>query len=592
MCFDHDDVTCLDADVLLGFVEGRLGPDALSETDAHLATCVDCREVVALLAKGSAPHRLVVDARPGDKVGRYVLREQLGRGAMGVVYAAWDPELDRAIAIKLLRPDLGDRASGVARARLIEEGRAIAQLAHPNVVAVHDVGEVAGGVFIAMELVDGGSLASWAADKTSDEIIAAVEQAARGIAAAHRAGIVHRDVKPANLLVGKDGRVRVVDFGLAQRPEAEPSLDGVIVGTPLYMAPETIAGADADARSDQYGLAASLYEALARAKPFTARTLAQLAREKQARTLAKPRRRVPPRVLAAIERGLQPDPAARWPSLDLFADRLASHVHRRRRYAIYATAATSLAAVGFAAAVIASRGASDRCGHGAEQLAEVWNPARAAVLRAALGEAGNAVTSRFERYGDTWTAGYRRVCEATHVRGEQSDALLDVRMRCLDARRHQLDALATVLATRTDRETRANAVAAAESLSPVTDCDRTQSLATIVQPPPQLARAVAAADAIVDEAEALQRSGHYADALAKLATVDPRPLEGARSRRGSAFCAAWCSTSSAGTRRPRRRCSLPRAPAPTRATISPPHERGRCSSGSLAIWKADRPTVS
>ncbi|HEU0037307.1 MAG TPA: serine/threonine-protein kinase [Kofleriaceae bacterium] len=529
------DAMCLDAEMLLGFVEGRLDGDALTATDAHLATCGDCREVVALLAKGTAPPRAVVDATTGDKVGRYELREQLGRGAMGVVHAAWDPELDRKIAIKLLRPDLGDRASTVARTRLVQEGRAIAQLAHPNVVAVHDVGEFPGGVFVAMELVDGSALSSWATGRTADEIIAAVEQAARGIAAAHRAGIVHRDVKPANLLVGKDGRVRVVDFGLAQRPDGEALVEpaalddvavtatGVIVGTPLYMAPETMAGAEADARADQYGLAASLYEALAGTRPFAARTLAGLEREKRHRLLAKPQRRIAPRVLAAIERGLDPAPEARWPSLDAFADRLASHLHRRRRHVLYAFAATGVVAIGTTIA-IATRtpAAADRCGHGAEQLAEVWSPARARLVGGAVGE---RVATRFERYGTEWVAGYRRVCEATHVRGEQSEALLDVRMRCLDARRHQMAALATVLETRTDDTTRQNAVAAVEQLSPIADCDRTEALATIVQPPPHVAQAVAAAERVVDEAEALERAGHYPDALAKLAAIDPKPLD-------------------------------------------------------------------
>ncbi|MGN6111375.1 MAG: serine/threonine-protein kinase, partial [Kofleriaceae bacterium] len=341
---------CPDENIVLDFVEGRLAAGALAETDAHLASCEDCRRVVSALARGSAPGAL---GEPhafveGMRVGRYLLLEHLGDGGMGVVHAAWDPELDRRIAIKLLRPELRDTAWAHARARLLREGRAIARLAHPNVVAVHDVGELGGGVFVAMEYVDGGALATWR-DQTrgADEVIAAFAQAARGLAAAHAAGLIHRDVKPANLLIGRDGRVRVVDFGLANAPAVRGALPaaagdttttGALLGTPLYMAPEIHAGAIADERSDQYGLALSLYEVLAGVKPFTGSTLDQLAQDKRARALATPARRVPPRVLAILERALAPDPTARWPSMQVLADQLGRYLGRRRRRAIYAAA--------------------------------------------------------------------------------------------------------------------------------------------------------------------------------------------------------------------------------------------------------------
>ena len=521
---------CLDADVLLGFIEGHLDREALAVTDAHLAGCADCRAVVATLACGSTPTSATRDSIEGQRVGRYLLLETIGRGAMGVVHAAWDPELDRRIAIKLLRADLGNGASDQARKRLVREARAIAKLAHPNVVAVHDVGDFVDGVFIAMEYVDGGTLAAWrSAVHSPDHVIAAFEQAARGIAAAHAAGLVHRDVKPSNLLVGSDGRVRVVDFSLV-RPESDaPSskdaspvdvsltTTGVLLGTPLYMSPETMAGIQATARSDQYGFAASLYEILSGVPPFSARTLAELRQDKAATALAPPARRVPPRVMSAIRRALAPSPEERWPSMEALADRLAAHLHRRRRW-IAAAGVAVIAVTGVIAAIPARH--HDLCGGGGGRLARTWDPARAMTIRGAVGEAaGDRVVARIDDYARDWVSGYRRVCEATHVRGEQSEALLDVRMRCLDARREALGALIAVLSTRSDPTTRANAVGAATALAPISECDAIDKLAVIEQPLPHLAGAVDASQRLVDEAEALSRTGQFADALAKLKPV-------------------------------------------------------------------------
>ncbi len=517
---------CLDAHVVLGFVEGHLDREALATTDAHLAVCRDCRAVVATLACGSTPSSGALASIEGQRVGRYLLLEAIGRGAMGVVHAAWDPELDRRIAIKLLRADLGQRAADQARHRLIREARAIAKLAHPNVVAVHDVGDFADGVFIAMEHVDGGTLAAWrSAAHSPDHVIAAFEQAARGIAAAHAAGLVHRDVKPNNLLVGTDGRVRVVDFSLV-RPQAEtpsgadPDLadvslttTGVLLGTPLYMAPETMAGMAATARSDQYGFAASLYEILAGVPPFAARTLKDLRRDKTTIALAPAVRRVPPRIMSAIRRALAPVPEDRWGSMEELANRLAAHLHRRRRW-IAAAGVAVIAATGVLA-VISARD-HDLCAGGVDRLASTWNPALATTMRAAVGE---RVSVRLDDYARDWVNGHRRVCEATHVQGDQSDALLDIRMRCLDDRRGALGALIHVLSTRADPTTRANAVAAATALAPISECDAVDKLAVIEQPLPHLAASVEASERLVDQAEALSRTGQFADALAKLEPV-------------------------------------------------------------------------
>jgi predicted Ser/Thr protein kinase len=220
-------------------------------------------------------------ARParGTMIERYIVRDLLGEGGMGRVFAAYDPELDRGVAIKLLHADGGQHQS-----RLLREGKAMAKLSHPNVVGVHDIGIHDTGLFVAMELVDGVTLKAWraAARRSWREIVEVFVQAARGLEAAHAAGIVHRDFKPTNVLVRKDGRVLVGDFGLARRIDAGAGGDsaepakrgadltgtGVHVGTPAYMSPEQLAGKPVDARTDQFSFCVALHEALYGRRPF------------------------------------------------------------------------------------------------------------------------------------------------------------------------------------------------------------------------------------------------------------------------------------------------------------------------------------
>src|SRR5262245_44538442 len=242
-------------------------------------------------------------SEPGIALEHYILIGKLGAGGMGVVYAAYDPKLDRKVAIKLLRPDRVDPDQG--RARMMREAQAMARLAHPNVIGVHHVGIWKDQVFVVMEFVDGGTLRQWLAEKprTATELLGVFLQAGRGLAAAHAAGLLHRDFKPDNVLLGKDGRARVIDFGIARALQADrvagPSVAGVLVseeattassgfpsssspktpleipltrpgtilGTPAYMAPEQRRGLEASARSDQYSFCVALYESLYGERP-------------------------------------------------------------------------------------------------------------------------------------------------------------------------------------------------------------------------------------------------------------------------------------------------------------------------------------
>lgn len=265
-------MNCPSDQELLGWLD-----DPASQNDAvhaHIDNCEACRAAMAhVAALDEAPHV--------DCIGRYELDTPLGAGGMGMVWRAWDPQLHRHVAVKVLRAD-----SANGRARLLAEARALAKLQDPHVVAVHDVGEFDGEVFVATELVDGESLATWQIKQSWADVIAAYVQAAEGLAAAHRVGLVHRDIKPHNLFIDRAGRVRVGDFGLA-RGDAEGALavgadasasnprlalgsqtaTGSVVGTPAYMAPEQRTGHTVDARADQFAWALSLVEGLVGVRP-------------------------------------------------------------------------------------------------------------------------------------------------------------------------------------------------------------------------------------------------------------------------------------------------------------------------------------
>jgi len=319
--------SCPGEDELVRLVEGALADASLGAIEAHVAECEACAAVLAGLGAIGSP-------KEARRVGRYQLDRRIAAGGMGEVWAAWDPQLHREIAVKLVRPDRAD--DGKERERLLREARALARLTHPNVLAVHDVGEIDGEVFLATELVAGDTLAARVGPSHDwRTLVRLYTQAARGLAAAHAAGLVHRDVKPANLLLGADGRVRVADFGLAVRghtpspiaPTETPTQDGAssitgsgfIVGTPAYMAPEQRSGKPADAAADQFALCLSLGEAIAGRRPANDVDGASLLAFVTERRAAEPGLAAACDVLA---RGLARDPAARYPTIGALADAL------------------------------------------------------------------------------------------------------------------------------------------------------------------------------------------------------------------------------------------------------------------------------
>ncbi len=345
---------CLDDQEILAWVAGTLTAEQHAQCLAHVGTCGTCRVLVSETSKSPEGQAEAAEQSrdavlpSGTQVGRYELRSLLGFGGAGFVYDAFDPQLSRRVALKLVRPDAHTgQSDGNSAARLLREARAMARLSHPNVVTVFDAGEFDGGVFIAMELVEGRTLSTWLRDeKPSPQAIGTLFlEAGRGLEAAHVAGLIHRDFKPENVLLGRDDRPRVTDFGLARVAELshddrvsleepderdpEPlrsmlltmTRAGVLAGTPAYMAPEQFQGARTDAATDQFNFCASLFLALYDRLPFsiagqTHTTLASLARAVTIGEIRPPKNnKVPRSVLSVLMRGLSIDPAARYPSM-------------------------------------------------------------------------------------------------------------------------------------------------------------------------------------------------------------------------------------------------------------------------------------
>jgi len=506
--------------------------------------------------------------RAGDRLGRYVLLERVGQGGMGVVYSAYDPELDRRVALKLLRgpSDPRDRTADDV-ARLLREARAIARVSHPNVIAVFDVSTAGDVMYIAMEYVEGLTLNRWLrqAPRTAAEVVAIFREAGLGLAAAHDAGIVHRDFKPSNVIVAGGRRARVLDFGLARADPGSTSGEppvrresmqdetiaggshdllstsltraGVVVGTPFYMAPEQHAGVVASARTDQYAFCVALYWALFGQAPFADDDFGRMVIDKRMGRVRPPPGSVPvPRhVTAAVLRGLAVDPEQRWPDMRALLDVLGrdSTSARRRWLGMAATAAA--AAVTAGAAVYAGARRESPCSDVEQRLAGVWDDERRGVIEQQLGgldvpyatDALARSAQALDDYGARWSSMYVDACEATHVRKEQSDALLDRRMACLEQRRVAMRVLVDVLAT-ADARVAARAQEAVAALPRIEVCGDTELLVADVEPPAEdVGAAVAELRERLARVGALSAAGRYDDAvgIAREAWEDAQRIE-------------------------------------------------------------------
>ncbi|MEZ4380419.1 MAG: serine/threonine-protein kinase [Nannocystaceae bacterium] len=487
----------------------------------------------------------------GAAIGRYTVLERLGSGAMGVVYTAYDPKLDRRVALKLLRIPREDSGS-VMVARLIREAQALAKLSHPNVVAIHDCDTVGDHVYLAMELVEGTTLKRWLRGARSPaEILERFVQAGRGLAAAHRVGLVHRDFKPDNVLLGDDGRVRVADFGIARNADEDPlagpsriaervadfafedtesgaarlTQTGAVVGTPAYMSPEQHVGVRVDARCDQFAFCVALFEALYRAHPFPSSSYLELRRRVLAGEVAPVpgRSDVPAKVRAAILRGLHVYPDKRFATMEALLEELEYDPHRRRRRLVNVGLLAGLVAVIAASTSYAVSSARAACEDAERHLAGVWDDeirgaaelAFAATGRPYAEKAWESSAAALDRYAGAWVTMRREACEATAVYHEQSPELLDLRMACLDRQLRSLSATADLLHD-ADSEIVLRAVGLAEALPALDACADTEALVRSEAPVSEAERRRHdQLDQLIAEADALGSAGRYEAALAR-----------------------------------------------------------------------------
>jgi tetratricopeptide (TPR) repeat protein len=379
------------------------------------------------------------------RIGRFEVLQRLGAGGMGVVWAAHDPQLDRRVAIKLLRAGVG-----VPTEALLREARALARLSHAHVVAVFEVGTVDDAVFLAMEYLDGGTLADWLRAHPLRgrgdvaRVLAPLLAAGRGLVAAHEAGLVHHDFKPANVLRGLDGRVKVADFGLARARVDDTAQPGggataAVGGTPAYMAPEQFAG-EADARSDQFAFCVAVWEALAGRRPH------ETTAADRGTNLPEPPReiRVPSGIWRALQRGLAGRPEDRWPTMAALLDALDAALRRGRRRRWIAGGAVTTA---FVAALWRPWEIDDPCPTAASAFGEAWDDDRRADLTAAFEGLGRAylvdtaarVLPLLDDFAARWSTVRHSACEAALVRRERAPVAYDVTLRCLDRLRRGLD---------------------------------------------------------------------------------------------------------------------------------------------------------
>jgi tetratricopeptide (TPR) repeat protein/tRNA A-37 threonylcarbamoyl transferase component Bud32 len=408
---------------------------------------------------------------------------------MGVVYAAYDPQLDRKIALKLLAP----RRRRVDPEELIHEARAMARLTHPNVVAVHDAGVQDDLVFIAMENVEGPTLHRWLREKTRsvDDVLRVVGEAARGLAAAHRVGIIHRDFKPKNVLLDPGGAeppgtAKVMDFGLAVSSDAASttgSQDHEVReirpgGTVGYMSPEQLSGKPLDPRSDQFSLAVTFFEALHGKRPFQGMTAGEYlqcvlaqdihAIENDGRTTR--------RMNEVLRRGLAVDPSSRYPTVEAFLDALTPPLRRNRGW--WGAAGAIVVAAG---AVIYQAGESSPCTSVEERLHGFWDLDRRQGIEQAIldfdqayaEDVWRAAEPRIDAYAQSWARGATDACRATRVREEQSETRLQRRMACYDQRKAGLETL-LLEASSPDASTLENLYQAVTGLEPLESCEGEQ----------------------------------------------------------------------------------------------------------------------
>ncbi len=477
----------------------------------------------AISLSGSRP--VVAELPAPTRIDRFVVLRELGSGAMGTVYAAYDEELNRKVALKVMRA-MGQGKADV-HSRMLREAQGLARLSHPNVVQVYEARrDDQGRVFLVMEFIEGHTLRRWAREGERDwrALLKPCIDAGRGLAAAHRAGLVHRDFKPENVLVDSTGRGRVLDFGLVRAAgesaeadrvlraaaelggsvtgshttlELELTAANTLIGTPAYMSPEQHLREAAGPPADQYSFCVVVYELLYGVRPFLGRSQKEImaAVLRHSFSPAPDGRRVPSRIRRVLLRGLSVTVEDRWPSMEELLDALSRDPAQiRRRWVGFLAFGVAAAA----AAVLVAREFDRReavCEHGEEALAGAWSDERRARVSEALRATGlvyvdavaDSVGAHLDGYRRAWIDMHEESCRS-HLQGRQSGELLDLRMACLERRRQRLDALAETL-EQADEALAEKAVQATRALPGLEDCADVEALQTRVKPPDSAALA-------------------------------------------------------------------------------------------------------
>ncbi|WPB81553.1 serine/threonine-protein kinase [Archangium violaceum] len=548
---------CPNETTLSDFLAGFLSDERRAEVRDHILCCPECERVLAAGQSSGPAVPAVEEEAPlarNSTIGRYVVLALLGQGAMGVVYAAYDPELDRQIALKLLRAR-GQEAHELKQ-RLLREAQSLARLSHTNVVAIYDVGTCEEGVFLALELVEGATLAGWLEQPHSwREVLRVFLEAGQGLAAAHAAGLVHRDVKPSNILVGNDGRARITDFGLAGPPNrngkaVSPSSEGpaaedvstgsltrtgALVGTPAYMAPEQLQGQRADALSDQFCFCVALYEALFGIRPFAGHDPEERLRAMREGRVQPPSTRspVPTGVRCAILKGLRYDPADRHASMEA----LLTALQPRSRHALpWVAAALTVPLLFVLVNGTLTRRREVQCQREVNRLAEAWSPEHHERVRTALLGTGKPyaadvwekVSTALDAHVTQWRTLRMEACLAAEA-GENPSAWQTT--TCLDTRMWQLSATVETL-ERADEQILEKASQMVGALEGLTVCRDAPALSARPQPPDALRSRVDAVRRRLTEVRVQIEAGRHPEALAttsalleEVRTLDFRSLE-------------------------------------------------------------------
>jgi tetratricopeptide (TPR) repeat protein/tRNA A-37 threonylcarbamoyl transferase component Bud32 len=507
--------------------------------------------IAATLADRS--EELPDEARP-VRLGRYLLLQRLGAGGMGVVYAAYDEKLDRKVAIKLLR----SFGSSHAQLRLVREAQALARLSHPNVVQIYEIAEVVGAAgeqaYLVMEFVDGLTLGRWLADRSRSqaEILTVFMAAGRGLAAAHAAGLVHRDFKPDNVMIRSDGRVLVMDFGLAyadaaavtERGEPVPDSEvdvskltehltatGAMMGTPAYMAPEQFLGLGTDPQTDQFGFCVTLWEALHGSRPFAGRNVATISMAVTEGRISRPQRdEVPTWLREVIERGLARDPAERWPSMQALLEALANDPTRRRRIALFGGAAVAVVIAGLVAVQVSERREQAElvalCEAEGQAIASDWNDEIRARLEHEFvatelelaASAWQTTRGWMDAHVEEWSRLRTQVCLDARVERTLGEDAYQRAVDCFDEHRATLTALVGAWLP-VDRSTLTRAPVAAVMLPSPTACMDETALARKLRPPDETREQVRALRIRLEQARAYDHIHKLASAIERTEAV-------------------------------------------------------------------------